>query len=507
MGEALAILAAVLFAAGTVLQQKGTLTTAAGEDDPRFLLQILHRPVWLAGAVLQSTGWVVQAMALDRASLVAVQSLTALSLVLPCRWEPCLTDQHIGRRELSGATLTLVGIVVFISAGQPQGGTSHPAASAWWTACLVTGALVAILFLVGRRFTGAAKALTFGAAAGLGYGLQAAVTKTFVTEIGSGVAALLTSWSVYVLIISAVSGFALQQSALKTGVLAPAMASSNSVTLFSSVILGITVYGESLSKGGSSHVGPAVVGLVIALFGIALLGGLRGPAVFGPGGARPLPRHMSGAPPTDGVASGRARLIVHLVATVDIAGTWWQYLVLFVAVAASWAGVPFIGATALGAAGVAASQGKLNLALVVGVSTLAGEVGGLIGYAVGNHWGRELLERPGRHQAGTPAHGRAGRAGLREVGSPGGVLHPRHRVGHGENALRTVRALELARLVRVLGVGRRELLRPRKGRHGEHLAPRLPHAARRARRRRHRDRAVRPPPPPPDRAVLHPSTG
>jgi membrane protein DedA with SNARE-associated domain len=91
---------------------------------------------------------------------------------------------------------------------------------------------------------------------------------------------------------------------------------------------------------------------------------------------------------------------VHLIAAVDVAGTWWQYLILFVAVAASWAGVPFVGATALGAAGVAASQGDLNLALVVAVSTVAGEVGGLIGYAVGNHWGRELLERPGRHQAG-----------------------------------------------------------------------------------------------------------
>ena len=254
MGEALAILAAVLFAGGTVLQQKGTLTTEAGEGDPRFLLQILHRPVWLAGAVLQSTGWVVQAMALDRASLVAVQSLTALSLVIALPLGALLTDQHIGRRELAGATLTLVGIVVFISAGQPQGGTSHPGAAAWWSACLVTGALVLVLFEVGRRFTGAAKALTFGAAAGLGYGLQAAVTKTFVTELGGGVLSLLSSWSVYVLIISAVTGFALQQSALKTGVLAPAMASSNSVTLFSSVVLGVTVYGEALSKLSLIHI-------------------------------------------------------------------------------------------------------------------------------------------------------------------------------------------------------------------------------------------------------------
>jgi membrane protein DedA with SNARE-associated domain len=90
-----------------------------------------------------------------------------------------------------------------------------------------------------------------------------------------------------------------------------------------------------------------------------------------------------------------------VLATAGVAvDTWWQYLLLFVAVAASWAGVPFIGATALGAAAVAASQGHLNLAVVVGVATLAGEVGGLIGYAVGDRWGQLLLERPGKHQEG-----------------------------------------------------------------------------------------------------------
>jgi membrane protein DedA with SNARE-associated domain len=91
---------------------------------------------------------------------------------------------------------------------------------------------------------------------------------------------------------------------------------------------------------------------------------------------------------------------VHTLAAVDVTGSGWVYLGLFVAVAASWAGVPFIGATALGAAGVAASQGNLNLPLVVGVATLGGEVGGLIGYAIGNRWGRALVERPGKHQAG-----------------------------------------------------------------------------------------------------------
>ena len=91
---------------------------------------------------------------------------------------------------------------------------------------------------------------------------------------------------------------------------------------------------------------------------------------------------------------------MHVLATSSFVDTWWQYVLLFLAVAASWAGVPFIGASALGAAGIAASQGDLSLALVVVVATAAGEVGGLIGYAVGDRWGRVLLERPGRHQEG-----------------------------------------------------------------------------------------------------------
>lgn len=85
---------------------------------------------------------------------------------------------------------------------------------------------------------------------------------------------------------------------------------------------------------------------------------------------------------------------------VDFAATWWVYLALFVAVAASWAGVPFIGATAITAAAVAASQGHLNLVAVIIVSTVAGETGGLIGYAIGNRWGQQLLNRPGKHQSG-----------------------------------------------------------------------------------------------------------
>ena len=109
------------------------------------------------------------------------------------------------------------------------------------------------------------------------FALQAAVTKAFVPLIGSGLSSLLASWTTYALIASALLGFVLQQSALKTGVLAPAMASSNAVTLFASIVFGTVVFGEDLSQGGG-RLAPAIVGLGLALVGIALLATADPPA-------------------------------------------------------------------------------------------------------------------------------------------------------------------------------------------------------------------------------------
>jgi drug/metabolite transporter (DMT)-like permease len=266
----LALLAAVAFAAGNVFQQKGTLETPAGGDDPRFLVQILRRPVWLAGALLQMMGWILQAAALNQGPLIVVQSLTMLSLVIALPLGARLTGQQVGRREMVGALAVVLGISLFLSVGAPSGGTAHPSASAWWSAGLTSLALVTIAFALGRRTHGATRALLFGSGAGIAFGLQAAVTKVFVGELGHGVQALLSSWTVYVLIVSAVTGFALMQSALKTGVLAPAIASSNALTLFGSVMLGITVFGESLGRGGG-HLIPAAIGMIVALAGIGRL--------------------------------------------------------------------------------------------------------------------------------------------------------------------------------------------------------------------------------------------
>ena len=267
---ALALLSAFAFALGLVLQQRGALQTSALEGDLRFLRQIVHRPIWLFGVIILICGWVFQAAALRHGSLALVQSLQALSLVFALVLGMRLTGQQVGRRSVVGALTTMAGIVILVVVGQPGGGISQPGARAWVTSGLIILGLMLALLLIGYRRRGSMAAALYGTAAGLAFAFQAGVTKELVSVLGHGVGAVFSSWSLYVFIVVEGVGFTLQQSALKCGVLAPAMAALNAATLVVSVVLGVAVFQESLSQD-VLRLGPALVGLVMAVVGVVTL--------------------------------------------------------------------------------------------------------------------------------------------------------------------------------------------------------------------------------------------
>ena len=289
----LALLAATAFALGTVLQQKGTLAdpgptpagtgAASGAGGLRFLTQLFARPVWLLGGAVTAVGAFLNALALHWGTLAGVQALTTLSLVIALPFGVLLTDQRLTGSVWLGACLLVAGIVLFVVAGSPQQGTSAPSAADWWSAGLVSLALIGILVRTGHGRRPALQAVIFGMGAGLGFGMASALTKQFTDLVGRGFVAILTGWELWALIAAGVVGLALGQSALRTGVLAPAMAATNAVTLFVSVTLGVTVFGEKLHRGGG-HLALVAVGLALVLMGVVLLA--RAPAPR-PGGGPP----------------------------------------------------------------------------------------------------------------------------------------------------------------------------------------------------------------------------
>jgi membrane protein DedA with SNARE-associated domain len=89
---------------------------------------------------------------------------------------------------------------------------------------------------------------------------------------------------------------------------------------------------------------------------------------------------------------------VHTIAAASSAEPLgaWAYLAVFALMALSFAGIPAVGATVVAGAAVLASQGKLNIYLVLITAALGAEAGGLAGYGIGHRWGRQLVDHPDR---------------------------------------------------------------------------------------------------------------
>jgi membrane protein DedA with SNARE-associated domain len=86
--------------------------------------------------------------------------------------------------------------------------------------------------------------------------------------------------------------------------------------------------------------------------------------------------------------------ILNIKHLIEVAG----YPLLFLIVMSESSGLPVPGETGLITAAVLASQGKLQIGLVIGLAALAAIVGDNIGYLIGRKGGRWLLERPGAFQ-------------------------------------------------------------------------------------------------------------
>ena len=75
-----------------------------------------------------------------------------------------------------------------------------------------------------------------------------------------------------------------------------------------------------------------------------------------------------------------------------------EYIILFLLVVTTGAGIPGPGDAAMIAAGTLAGEGRLNIGVVVVTSIAGWLLGSLAGYLVGLRGGRALLDHPGRLQ-------------------------------------------------------------------------------------------------------------
>jgi len=168
------------------------------------------------------------------------------------------------------------GIGVFLRLAAPSGGRLHAPGSSWLLAGLVTGGVV-LAALAGafglRGRSGASRsrrAAVLGSATGISWGFMAAVIKELSSHLGDGISALVTTWSLYVLLAAGAATMLLAAHALASGPLAASQPGFTIVDPLTASLLGVFLFGEHIRTGAGALAGEALA-LAVVIAGAATL--------------------------------------------------------------------------------------------------------------------------------------------------------------------------------------------------------------------------------------------
>ncbi len=274
MAAFLALVSALCFALAAALQQRGQFTLAHAGSAVRGLaglFRLVAVPVWLLGTLILLVGYATQGVALGRGRLVVVQPLMVTTIVWALPLGYWLTSQHVVRRQVLGAGVVVVGLAMFVLVGDPDAGVDDASTLGLVTSAAVISAVVVVLLLWLRTGTApSVRAAVLGLCAGLLFGLSAGFAKPVINDLQAGLAEAAGDWRTWSLLGFGFAAFLIQQLSLATGQLAPAMAAVSVANPAISVILGILLFEERLTRPGW-HVVVAGAALLAALGGAVLI--------------------------------------------------------------------------------------------------------------------------------------------------------------------------------------------------------------------------------------------
>ncbi|UTM35395.1 DMT family transporter [Rhodococcus pyridinivorans] len=269
-GTAVAVLcalaAAALIAVGSVAQQT---SAAAVPDTDSFVGSLLRSPRWWAGILGDGGSYVLQVIALVFGSVLLVQPLLVASLLFALPLAAATTGRRVTRTTWLLAGTLCAALAIFLLAGNPSEGTGDAAAARWalplGTVLAVTAAAVVVALLSPRR-----RALSFGIAAGVLYGVTSAFTKHVTDLAEHGIPQLLGSWQTWTLVAAGATAIYLQQRAFQAGSLTASLPALTVGEPLAAIVLGMTVLGEHLRTDGPGRILVSAAVVVMLVTTVAL---------------------------------------------------------------------------------------------------------------------------------------------------------------------------------------------------------------------------------------------
>jgi hypothetical protein len=272
----LAVIAALVFAVGSVLQQRGAHASARlvlphrRRKGLRLANLLLGSPTWLAGAGLALCGFGIHATALHAGSLAVVQPIQTLTL--PASLLIAGARAHrIARVDWLGIASLCGGVAVFLVISAPHDGPPRSRGLLLLVALVVTG-LVALFWIAGEKAIASTRGLLLGSAAALALGLTAALTKATTSDLADGgIGHALANWPLYGLVVAAVAGVGLEQAAFAGAPLATVMLPVTLLNPVAATLMGMLAWHERLSSGALAVLVGILAGLALAAVGTSVL--------------------------------------------------------------------------------------------------------------------------------------------------------------------------------------------------------------------------------------------
>ena len=272
-------MAALLYALASVLQHRAA--TAQPEQQSMrlgLLRRLVTEPLWLAGIMADGFAFVFQFVALGHGSLVVVQPLLVSGLLFALPLEAWLSATRLTRRDWLGAAAVVAGLSLFLLVAGAGRGDAEVADVSWGVLIAIGSVAVAALVLAARGGPSRRRATLLATAAGIVYGLTAALTKSTAHTLGLGLGHVVLSPQLAGLIVFGGLGLLLAQSAFQAGPLDASLPMLTVTDPIVSIAIGAAVFDETIAVGPVSSALEAV-GLVLVVVGVFTLG--RSAAVVG----------------------------------------------------------------------------------------------------------------------------------------------------------------------------------------------------------------------------------
>ena len=263
---------AACFAAASVAQQRATRTVPESRNlSLRLLVDLLHRPRWLAGVAASAAGLGLQAIALRYGGLILVQPLILTELLFALPVAVRLHHKRMHVRDWLATSAVAGGIALFLVVASPRGGKPEPPIEVWLLMGAAIAPLIALLLWLARDPDRPLRSTLLGACAGTTFGLLAALLDSLTAVIARhGFAGAFQSWQLYALPVLATGGELLAQSAYQSGALAACLPAMDSVEPAVAIMIGVAAFGESIAHTPLA-ITLEVLGLAATAGGIVVL--------------------------------------------------------------------------------------------------------------------------------------------------------------------------------------------------------------------------------------------